>query len=71
VTSPANKEDDEDSEVEMEEVSGYHFMDCMPLFVSYVYVTSGSHQLAIPRLHFLPGVNAVGLLCLLRNTATV
>jgi hypothetical protein len=34
--------DEEDSEVEVEEVSGYHFMDCMPLFVSYVYVTSGN-----------------------------
>ena len=41
LSSGANKEEDEDSEVEMEEVSGYHFMDCMPLFVSYVYVTSG------------------------------
>lgn len=35
-------EDDDSSDVEMEEVSGYHFMDCMPLFVSYVYVTSGT-----------------------------
>ena len=35
--------DDDDSDVEVEEVSGYHFMDCMPLFVSYVYVTSGKH----------------------------
>jgi hypothetical protein len=36
--------EDEDSDVEMEEVSGYHFMDCMPLFVSYIYVTSGARQ---------------------------
>ena len=34
-------QEDSDEEVELEEVSGYHFMDCMPLFVSYVYVTSG------------------------------
>lgn len=34
--------EEEDSDVEMEEVSGYHFMDCMPLFVSYIYVTSGT-----------------------------
>ena len=32
---------DDESEAEMEEVSGYHFMDCVPLFVSYVYITSG------------------------------
>jgi hypothetical protein len=33
--------DDDESDGEMEEVTGYHFMDCVPIFISYIYVTSG------------------------------
>jgi len=39
-THGAGGDDEEDSDVEMEEVTGYHFMDCVPLFVSYIYVNS-------------------------------
>ena len=35
--------DDDASDEEVEEVSGYHFMDCVPLFISYIYVTSGKN----------------------------
>eukprot|EP00601_Ochromonadales_sp_CCMP2298_P009776 CAMPEP_0173269114 /NCGR_PEP_ID=MMETSP1142-20121109/30703_1 /TAXON_ID=483371 /ORGANISM="non described non described, Strain CCMP2298" /LENGTH=873 /DNA_ID=CAMNT_0014205433 /DNA_START=275 /DNA_END=2895 /DNA_ORIENTATION=- len=40
-----DKDDEADSDDEMEEVTGYHFMDCVPLFVSYVYVNSASKVL--------------------------
>lgn len=39
----AAEEDDPDAEEEeVDEVSGYHFMECTTLFVSYVYITSAS-----------------------------
>jgi hypothetical protein len=40
----AAEEDEEqalESDEEVEEVSGYHFIECTALFVSYVYITSG------------------------------
>jgi hypothetical protein len=33
--------EEEAEEEEMDEVTGYHFMECATLFISYVYITSG------------------------------
>jgi hypothetical protein len=35
------EEDQEDEEDDMDEVIGYHFMECTTLFVAYIYVNSG------------------------------
>lgn len=37
----------DDEEEEVDELSGYHFMECTTLFVSYVYITSGLLRLSV------------------------
>ncbi len=39
----AREEEDEEAsaEEEMDEITGYHFVECTTLFVAYVYVNSG------------------------------
>ncbi len=36
-----NEEEQEEEEDDLDEVIGYHFMECTTLFVSYIYVNSG------------------------------
>ncbi len=38
----ANEEEQEEEEDDLDEVIGYHFMECTTLFVAYIYVNSGN-----------------------------
>lgn len=37
-----NEDEPEEEEDDLDEVIGYHFMECTTLFVSYIYVNSGT-----------------------------
>lgn len=39
----ANEEEQEEEEDDLDEVIGYHFMECTTLFVAYIYVNSGNY----------------------------
>lgn len=42
-----NNNDDDNTDDEVEELTGYHFIDCVTLFVCYTYVNSGNNITAL------------------------